>query len=263
MSTAGPSSSPPLRIPGLRVVLINLPRSVVRRERMQQRLAALGLEYTLFSAIDGKAEQARLAAQLDEPAFQRNVGRDVLPGEIGCYHSHITVWREFLASAGPDEVLLVLEDDVVFGADFVPALHEALRACAHWDILKLNRIRALQPVRQRRAGPYRINAYLGTATGMGAYLIQRDVIERLLPAMLPVTRPIDHELDRIHMHDLRHFGLEPFPSDVRDENQSTITGQSFDAVRKYPWYRRWPSYRLRLSNLVGRLAYLAQKRRLF
>ena len=248
------------QLPGLKVVLINLPRSRERRETMQQRLADLGLAYTLFDAVDGRAEQARLFQQVDVPAFQRHVGRDVLPGEIGCYFSHITVWQQFVGSG--EDVLLVLEDDVVFGPDFIDAVREALRVRAHWDFLKLNKIRAKQPIGQGRVGPYRLNAYLGTATGFGAYLIQRDTAQRLLPAMLPITRPIDHELDRIHVHHLRHFGLEPFPSQVRDDNQSTITGQAFNAVKKYPWYARLPLYGLRWRNFWSRCFYLLHTGRL-
>jgi glycosyl transferase family 25 len=254
-------TAPALHLPGLKVVLINLPRSNDRREAMQQRLAELGLTYSLFAAVDGRAEQARLFSQVDVPAFQRHVGRDVLPGEIGCYFSHITVWQQFLDSG--EAVLLVLEDDVVFGSDFLAALHEALRVRAHWDFLKLNKIRAKQPISQGRVGPYRLNAYLGTATGLGAYLIPRETALRLLPAMLPITRPIDHELDRIHVHRLRHFGLEPFPSQVRDDNQSTITGQAFNAVKKYRWYARLSVYALRWRNFWGRLFHLLKTGRLF
>lgn len=250
-----------MKLPGLAVTLINLERSVDRREKMQARLAALGLDYEIFPAIDGRKEWDRLVGDLDVEAFQRNVGRDVLPGEIGCYFSHIGAWQRFLA--GEDDVLLVLEDDVVFGEDFIPALNEALRVRRHWDFLKLNKIRAKQPIAQGRVGRYRLNAYLGTATGFGAYLITREFAGRVLPAMLPITRPIDHELDRIHVHRFRHFGLEPFPSDVRDESQSTITGTSFNSVRKYRWYRRFPLYLLRLRNMLGRLAYLAATGRLF
>jgi glycosyl transferase family 25 len=249
-----------LRIPGLKVVLINLPRSVARLEQMQQRLDAQGLAYDLFPAIDGRAEQTRLIQQVDVPAFQRNVGRDVLPGEIGCYFSHITVWQQFVDSG--EDCLLVLEDDVVFGPDFLVAVQEALRVRAHWDFLKLNKIRAKQPIAQGRVGAYRLNAYLGTATGFGAYLIQRETARRLLPVMLPITRPIDHELDRIHVHRIRHFGLEPFPSHVQDENQSTITGQAFNAVKKYAWHARGALYWLRWSNFWGRLFFLAKTGRL-
>ena len=247
-------------LPGVKVCLINLPRSRERREAMQKRLAEIGLTYTLFAAIDGREERARLFEHVDVPAFQRNVGRDVLPGEVGCYFSHITVWQQFVDSG--EDFLLVLEDDVVFGPDFLDALRLAVRARAHWDFLKLNKIRAHQPVCQGLVGPYRLNAYLGAATGFGAYLIQRETARRLLPAMLPITRPIDHELDRYHVHQLRHFGLEPFPSYVRDDNQSTITGHAFNAVRKYPWYIRLPVYGLRWRNFWGRFFYLLKTGRL-
>ena len=186
----------PIRLPGLKIVLINLPRSVERREKMEQRLAALGLAYELFPAIDGRAEQTRLFQQVDVPAFERHVGRDVLPGEIGCYFSHITVWQQFVD--GGEDVLLVLEDDVVFHDDFVDALRTALWGRAHWDMLKLAKIRAKQPVCQGTLGPYRLNAYLGAATGFGAYLVQRATAQRLLPALLPITAPIDRELEQVH-----------------------------------------------------------------
>lgn len=247
-------------IPGLRAFLINLPRSTDRREAMEARLAALGLDHEIVPGVDGRAEWDRLAATLDRPAFERNVGRDVLPGEIGCYHAHLAVWRRFLDTGA--ETMLAMEDDVVFHPEFMAALQEALRVRPHWDFLQLNCIRAKQPVCQGRAGQWRVNAYLGPATGLGAYLMTRETVARLLPAMLPVTRPIDHELDRIQVHDLRHFGLEPFPSHVDDGNRSTITGEGFAAVRKWPWHRRLPVYRQRAATSVARAAYLARKGRL-
>jgi glycosyl transferase family 25 len=248
-------------LPGLEVVLINLDRSVERRQLMEQRLREIGLAYRRLSAVDGQARWAEISPQLDTKAFQRNVGRDVLRGEVGCYFSHLQAWQQLLESSA--DTLLVLEDDVVFGQDFMVALELALAHRGDWDVLKLNKIRAKQPVRQRRLGGYSLNAYIGTATGMGAYLIQRHTVQQLLPVMLPIRRPIDHELDRVHVLDYRLFGLEPFPSDVRDNRQSTITGSDFSAVRKYPWYRRLPVYGQRVSTLFGRLIYLARKGRLF
>lgn len=247
-------------ISGLRVVLINLERSVKRREQMQQRLQELGLQYHWQPAIDGVARKDELWQNLDEKAFERNVGRAVLLGEIGCYHSHLTAWREFLQTT--DEVLLVLEDDVVFGADFIPALELALVHKKDWDFLKLNKIRAKQPVCQKRLGDYRLNAYIGPATGFGAYLIQRHTAEKLLPKMLPIRRPIDHEADRIFAYDFRHYGLEPFPSEVRDEQESTITGSNFNAVKRWALYRRLPSYAMRFTNQLRRIIYLWRKGRL-
>jgi glycosyl transferase, family 25 len=233
--------------PGLGVWLINLDRSTARRETMEARLAALGLPYTRFPAIDGRAEWDRLVSGVDLPAFRRNVGREVLPGEIGCYASHLGVWQAFLD--GPHEAALVLEDDVVFHDDFLPALDLVLAARDRWDMVKLNVIRAKQPVLRQKLGPYRLNAYIGAFTGMGAYLITRGFARAQMPQMHPVRRPFDHALDNFNAQTFRHYGLEPFPSHVDDGNQSTITGTGFSAVRKFPWYTRLPVYRQRFGNL--------------
>jgi glycosyl transferase, family 25 len=229
------------------VWLINLDRSTGRRKTMEARLAKLGLPYTRFAGVDGRAEWARLVKRVDVPAFRRNVGREILPGEIGCYTSHLKVWQALLDS--PHDVALVLEDDVVFHDDFLDALDLVLAEQDSWDIVKLNMVRAKQPVLWQNLSPYRLNAYLGAFTGLGAYLITRDFARAQLPAMYPVRRPIDHALDHFDARTFRHYGLEPFPSHVDDCNQSTITGSSFAAVRKFPWYARLPVHGQRLGKL--------------
>lgn len=241
---------------GLAVFLINLPRSVDRRTAMESRLAALALDYTLVPGVDGRTEWTRLAPTLDAPTFSRLCGRDATPGDVGCYHAHLAVWQAFLDGGAP--VALVLEDDVVFHPEFLPALAQALRVGDHWDYLQLNRIRAKQPIQQGLVGNWRLNAYLGPATGMAAYLITRDLAARLLPQMLPIRQPIDHEMDCIHRHRFRHLGLEPFPSHVDDGGESTITGTHFAGLTKRVWYRRLPSYWNRLAMVLRKAVYLAR-----
>jgi glycosyl transferase family 25 len=249
-----------LQLPGLMVLLINLPRSTDRRKRMEQRLAALGLAYEVLPAVDGRARWDELKTSVDLHAFQRHAGSDVLPGEIGCYHSHLQAWQRLVSSDA--QVLLVLEDDMVFHDDFLEALRLGLRGRAHWDMLKLAKIRAKQPVCQGLLGSYRLNACIGAFTGFGAYLIQRETAQRLLPQMLPIRAPIDRELEQVHRHDLRHFSLEPFPAHPQDEGQSTITGERFSNVRRYPLSRRWTKYAEQTRNLFGRVVYLARHGRL-
>jgi glycosyl transferase family 25 len=249
-----------LQLPGLMVLLINLPRSTERRERMELRLAALGLAYEVLPAVDGRARWNELKSSVDLRAFQRHAGSDVLPGEIGCYHSHLQAWQRLLAS--DKDTLLVLEDDMVFHGDFLEALRIALRGRDHWDMLKLAKIRAKQPVCQGLLGPYRLNACIGAFTGFGAYLIQREAAQRLLPQLLPIRAPIDRELEQVHHHNFRHFSLEPFPAHPQDEGQSTITGERFSNVKRYPLSRRWTKYAEQTRNLFGRVFYLARRGRL-
>lgn len=243
------------------VWLINLPRATERRARMEAQLATMDLPYAVFDGVDGKARADELVKLMDLPAFERNLGRKVLWGGIGCYCSHLGVWRAFLDSGKP--AALILEDDVVFHDDFLEALDLTLANDHAWDMLKLNRIRAKLPVCQGRLGRWHVNAYLGSATGTGAYLIHRATVERLLPAMIPITRATDHEINRFFRHDFRLFGLEPFPSHVDDCGQSLITGTGFGDVAKFPWYRRLPHYRLKAANYFRRFWWLLRKGMLF
>ena len=249
------------RFPGLMVLVINLPQSTHRRQQMERQLQVLELPYQVFDAIDGKSSWGELRSTVDFCAFQRHVGREVLQGEIGCYHSHIATWRAFLDSR--KDTLLVLEDDMVLHADFIDALDTALRASAHWDMLKFAKIRAKQPICQGLVGPYRLNAYIGAATGFGAYLLNRSTAERLLPNMLPIRAPIDRELEQVQRYDLRHFGLEPFPAHPEDNGESTITGQQFSAVQRWPLSKRWTKYAEQAQNLWTRFIYLFRRGRLF
>lgn len=240
--------------PKVGIWLINLPRSTDRLRRMEIQINALGLAFDVFEAIDGQSTWDHISQQIDIPAFQKNVGREVMPGEIGCYLSHIGVWQAFLDSE--HDVALILEDDVVLHDDFLAALHKAVSKVNQWDMLKLNRIRAKFPVKQDTIGDYRLSAFVGTFTGTGAYLITRSCAKDLLPSMLPISRPIDHALDWIDLRNFRHFALQPFPSHVDDQGTSTITGVGFCQVNKFPIYQRTGVYRHRGRALVVKALHL-------
>ncbi len=238
----------------LGVWLINLPRAHERRQAVLARCQSLGFMPQVVDGVDGPAEAKALEGLVDTPAFERNVGRPVLWGGIGCYMSHLKVWQLFLES--DKTVALVLEDDVILHGDFCTAVAQGLCARDHWDMLKLSRIRAKLPIRQGFIGPYSLNAYLGPFTGTAAYLITRQTAARLLPLMVPVTRPTDHEIGRFFRHDFRLMGLEPFPSHPDTSCESLIAGKPGYSAWKFPRHRRLPSYALRLGNYLRRLRYL-------
>lgn len=237
--------------------LISLAGATDRRKRMVDQLDAMGLSWTVFDAVDGRAKQSDLLQNADAAAYARNMGSPILPGKLGVYASHIAVWREFLAS--PCKTALVFEDDVVFHDDFLTALDTALDASDLWDLVRFNCVRAKLPVTQAVLGRYKLNAYAGPFTGNAAYLIQRDVAARLIPRLSPQTRALDHELNRFFHHDYRQLGLEPWASHPDDGGESTITGKGFALVRKFKWYRRLPYYRLKAANYLRRAAWLARK----
>ncbi|MDP3861768.1 MAG: glycosyltransferase family 25 protein [Phaeovulum sp.] len=240
----------------LAVWLINLPRAIARRETMQGQLDATGITYSIIDGVDGNAEAAGIAQHVDEAAFMRNTGRRILWGGIGCYLSHLQVWRAFLATDKP--VALVIEDDAVLHDDFCEAVTLALQVLPLWDILKLSRGMAALPIRQGFVGRYALNAYLGPTTGTSAYLINRATAEQLLQKMLPITRPTDHELGRFFAHDFRLLGMEPFPSHPDRSLESLITGALPYRHFKFSRHKRLYHYCLRAANYLRRFLYLAR-----
>lgn len=238
----------------LGVWLINLDRDQARGTAMKTQLEGLGLTYTRFPGVDGKAREAELDVRADAEAYRRNMGSPILPGKMGCYASHVSVWEAFLAS--DKDVALILEDDVVFHDDFLAALDIALTHADRWDTLRFNCIRAKWPVSQGTLGPYHLNAYIGPFTGNAAYLVHRNVAQRILPNLWPQTRAFDHELNRFFRHNFRQFGLEPFASHVDDGGDSSITGTNFALVQKPRWTKRLPHYQLKAANYVRRFWWL-------
>lgn len=246
--------SEPLARKDMGLWMISLERAEGRRTQMHDRLTSLGLSYTWFKGVDGAARMAEFSQNYDAEAFARNMGQHIRPGKVGCFQSHIAVWRALLES--DHKVALIVEDDIVFHDDFLAALDTGLAAAAHWDTLRFNAIRAKLPVCQGRVGAYHINAYIGPFTGNGAYLITRDVATRLLGGLQVQTRALDHELNRFFFHDFRQRGLEPFASHPDDGGVSTIDGAGFAAVKKLPRRQRLPHYRLKAANYFRRLWYL-------
>ena len=238
------------------VWLINLRQDVERRAKMDHQLRELGLDYTIFPAVDGRREQERLSAHVDSRAYRRNMGSQILPGKMGVYHSHLAVWEALCAS--PFAAGLVLEDDVVFHADFVDALEAALAVASNWDLVRFCCIRAKLPVPQGRIGRYQLNAYVGPFTGNAAYLVQKGAAARIMPGLWPQTRALDHELNRFDQHNYRLRGLEPFACHPDDGGVSTITGKQFTLVQKEKWYNRLPYYMQKTGNYVRRAAWLVR-----
>lgn len=245
----------------LGVWLINLPKDVDRRTKMEAQLASMGINATLFEAINGKEQAELLSRRVEATAYAENMGQPLLPGKMGVFASHVGVWETFLDSG--KDVALVMEDDVVFHDDFLTAVETALSAPAEWDLIRFNCIRAKFPVTQATKNGYRFNAYIGPFTGNACYLITRDLAAKLVKTVWPQTRAMDHELNRFFLHNYRQIGLEPFSSHPDDGGTSTITGKDFSKVKKPHWSKRLPHYRLKAANYFRRLSWLLTHGMLF
>jgi glycosyl transferase family 25 len=240
----------------LQTWVINLDRAPDRLERISGQLQRLALPFTRLPAVDARALTAAQRAALDEPAYRRKHGMTPIPGELGCYLSHVEAMRLFLA--GSAEFALVLEDDVLL-LDSLPAvLQGLLRHADRWDMVKLSAVHSgtPQPVLEVIPG-HSLAVMLSRCTGASAYLLNRRAARAYLDGprpLLPMQLPYDHVFDQGWRFGLKVRLVTPTPCGHDDRIASTM-GYSSAPGRKFPWTRRLPAFAYRLGVEVQRLIY--------
>lgn len=120
------------------IYLINLKERPEKLERMQELVESLGLEVTLVSGINGWAlpESTREKIVPVGSDFGTKSGSRFLAGQLGCFLSHISVWKD--AYERGFEKIWVLEDDGEFWgnlSDLEPLLDTLSVLDPEWDIL--------------------------------------------------------------------------------------------------------------------------------
>jgi glycosyl transferase, family 25 len=128
---------------------------------------------------------------------------------VGCFLSHLAIWKQFLASGEP--YVLVLEDDAAPAKTYQPAQARALLAAlpADADMLLLG-----YTIMDGLAEPASDQAFRRVYyyNGTYAYLLTRKGCLALLPRMLPLVTHIDNQISLALVADrnaLRVYGAEP------------------------------------------------------
>ena len=241
---------------GLRTWVINLDRAPDRLARISAQLQRLGLGYTRLPAVDARTLTPAQRAALDEPGYRRKHGMTPVPGELGCYLSHVEAMRLFLDSDAA--CALILEDDVLLH-DSLPAVLSGLQQhAARWDMVKLSGVHSGTPVPFLDIAPgHRLAVMLTRCTGSSAYIVNRRAAEAYLHGaqpLLPMSLPYDHVFDQGWRFGLKVRMVTPTPCGHDDQIASTIVAPPGPA-RKFHWTKRWPAHAYRLGNEWRRLWY--------
>jgi glycosyl transferase family 25 len=249
----------------LQTWVINLDRAPERLARISAQLQTLQLPYTRLAAVDARALTPAQKAALDEPAFHRKHGMTPVPGELGCYLSHIEVMRAFLASEA--QFALVLEDDVLLQPSLPAVLHGLMQHPTRWDVVKLSAVHRGTPQPYLQAAPgHQLAVMLSRCTAASAYLLNRRAAASYLRrpgGLLPMQLPFDHVYDQGWRFGLKLRLVTPTPCEHDEEVSSTIEATSAtNRSRKFPWTRRLPTYAYRIGNELQRLAYGLRETRL-
>jgi glycosyl transferase family 25 len=179
--------------------LLNLDRSPDRLQRMQEQATKIGIELERVPAIDGLALPEGMRREFLASGVPRG---GMLPGEVGCYASHLLAYERVISEQLPYAV--VLEDDPELRPGLMEVATAAAQACpAGWHVIHLwhnskhsnERVAPLPDwhwlVRPRRL-PINAAGYIISQAGA-----------QLLRTPGPRARPIDMVMRYGHLHGIK------------------------------------------------------------
>ena len=157
--------------------VINLEVRPERMAFMRRQLDNLKIDYSRVDAIDGLT---------DSTIYAGKGGLKLSGGEYACYLSHLKAYAAFLKTDAP--LALILEDDMALSGSFVDALAFAVKTHRRGGVTRLeipiqsiigepSRIAPQPASRDARWSLWRLKSCV---YGLGAYLIDRDLAQKML-----------------------------------------------------------------------------------
>jgi glycosyl transferase family 25 len=202
--------------PPFDTLIINLDRDSGRLAGVMASCAAVGIKAERLAALTGDGIPARM-----RPWFETEDGRSrgaMLPGEIGCYASHLLAMEIAVARARP---MLVLEDDAVL-TPAMARLNDMMRAApSDWGFLRLSSRSKQMCLRVGVGEGFDIVEYWHIGNFTAGYVVSPDGARQFLNAFRERARPVDEDMRRIWLHRVPSYGVVPGPV-VHDGPISTI-----------------------------------------
>jgi GR25 family glycosyltransferase involved in LPS biosynthesis len=225
--------------------VISLPDAEARRRSMTARLAAAGIPFQFFDAVDGRTE--RLPESIDGARVVREIFRT--EAGLACTASHRLLHR--IIAEGTAETALILEDDATIPDDLVEVVEQAL--ALDFDVFKLEGINvSRRRLAIDRVGRYDVIITNRPSVGSAAYLLRRDAARRICSLRL-IDQTSDYVFQDTRLR-LRVLEMDPFC--IRQEG---ATGTQLDHMpnRAYVEESQWAFRRLMESTqrklLMGRI----------
>lgn len=197
----------------MKIFLINLGRSVQRLEAMTAALAAVGLPFERFAAIDGNAADELPFLRFDDERSRWVRGIALAPGERGAAASHVALWRRCVELAEP---IVVMEDDVYVGGALPAVLETVAGRVERYGLLRLFMFFPRPSRVVESLGGIEIARYRRGGTGLQCYAIAPPAAAALLAGASPMLFPVDVYVERFWVHGVIPYAVHPFPVGLRD-----------------------------------------------
>ncbi|SCB09592.1 glycosyl transferase, family 25 [Rhizobium miluonense] len=180
----------------VRIYIINLDRSRDRWERLSSQAAEYDLNVTRVPGIDGRAIEEKDRVDFQPGSFIYYNGRQLLPGEYGCYRSHLLALEQFVATG--DKMAIIMEDDVDLNERLIPRAIAAMESVSGARLVKLvnHRLVGFKPVGETTEKDVVGRCMHGPQGSAACYIVNRKAAMNLLVTLKPLLLPYDVALER-------------------------------------------------------------------
>lgn len=243
----------------MKVFIINLERSLDRKEHMQKQIQKLfeknlslknKLEFIFFKAIDAKNKE-HLEFKDHFPWWGSWVlGRELSDGEKACFASHYKLWQECMKL---DEPIIILEDDVEFSNEFlnngVEYIDELLKS--KYEYIRLCYLFDKRLYFLNESGYCLSFEKLAGAQG---YVLQVSAAMKFLKCAKNWIYAVDDYMDMFYKHNVLNIVKKPLllKHDCRIESSISQAGRLF---LKAKFYRKIIREIFRLYRNILKLSY--------
>ena len=257
MSLTALAESPVELAQTMPVYLINIDRAADRLAEIQRQSGELGFRFERVHGVDGTLTPREQWIDVDHARFQRRHGRTILPGEYGCYRSHLMALRQFLESGG--EMAVIIEDDVALGADFLSRAMAAKESVPTADLIKLvnHRWGGFRAMTSSRKGDVLGRCLFGPQGSTACYFVTRAGAEKIVKSLAVMSLPWDVAVERGWDMQTSIFTTRANIVGFSRLQRSTMIGWRRDyRAAKSPAWRRVPAHVFRTVDFFRRIAYI-------
>jgi len=188
------------------IYVISLTTATERQRSAAKQLDKLGLEYQI------KQFERTNTIDIDEYNRKkrlRKYGYDLLPGEIGCFLSHRTIWKTVIDRNRP---ALILEDDFLINNQSISEhLNKILTKINQLKVVRFHAIFEKKVTSHGKITNLDLVTYSGNPSGATAYMVSPDAAKTLRNRTKEIIIPVDDFIDHEWRHGMVVYGLLPYP----------------------------------------------------
>ena len=174
---------------------------------MAEKLGQNNIEFDYLDAVDGRSDQHPYLKRYNEKSFLLHCRRKAIPGELGCYVSHILAWEKCIAL---NEPLVILEDDFGITEDFQEGLKFVSQYLEKVSFVRLEKLESkFYLITPYKNAKFRLVKQIKVAKCMTGYVITPQGAKAFLAKCSEICTPIDLCIRYTIMHKQVIYALTP------------------------------------------------------